>query len=224
MHVVIAGGHGQIALLLSERLAEAGHRVTGLIRDADQSGDLEARGASARVLDLEGSDLETVGDAIEGADGVVFAAGAGPGSGKQRKLTVDLGAAVTLADAAAARGVSRYVMISSMGADDPPGVDPSDPDVETFDVYLDAKAGADRHLRASGLAWTILRPGRLTDDPGSGLVELAPTVERGGVPRADVAAVLAAILEEPGTAGLVLELVSGSTPVADAVAAVAAAS
>jgi uncharacterized protein YbjT (DUF2867 family) len=215
MDVVIAGGHGQIALLLSGLLTQRGDRVRGLIRKPEQSADLEAAGAEPVVLDLEHAAAEDVAGVLEGADAVVFAAGAGPGSGPERKETVDYGAAIKLLEAAGAAGVERYVMVSAMGTDDPPDGD------EVFAVYLRAKARADRAVMDSDLAWTVVRPGGLTDADPTGRVQLARHVPRGKVPRADVAAVLAAALADDRTAGHVFEVVGGDTPIGEALAAIA---
>jgi nucleoside-diphosphate-sugar epimerase len=220
MRTVIAGGHGQIALRLGRLLAGRGEEVAGIIRKPEQAGELLAAGVEPVVCDLESASVDDVGKHVAGAGAVVFAAGAGPGSGATRKETVDRDAALLLADAAEAAGVRRYLIVSSMNADaaltDPPaGTDP------VFAAYLRAKGAADDAVRArEGLDWTVLRPGRLTDDPGTGLVRLAERTGRAEVTRDDVAAVLGALLGEPRTAGLTLELIGGTTPVADAVAAV----
>lgn len=214
MRVVIAGGHGQIAQHLERRLVQRGDQPVGLVRNPDHVSTLEDMGAEARVVDLENTDEALVADALAGADAAVFAAGAGPGSGIARKDTMDRAGAELFARAAKRAGVSRYVLISAMGADLEPG-----PDVDpTFAAYLRAKGLAERSLRAMELDWTILRPGMLTDDDPTGLVELAPGVARGEVSRADVADVIVALLEEPRTAGMELELVGGRTPIKDAVA------
>ncbi|MEV0368574.1 NAD(P)H-binding protein [Streptomyces sp. NPDC050636] len=218
MRIVIAGGHGQIALRLERLLARRGDEVAGIIRRPEQAGDLLAAGAEPVVCDLESASVADIARHLEGADAAVFAAGAGPGSGADRKDTVDRGAAALFADAAEAAGVRRLIVVSSMGADrEPPeGTDP------VFAAYLRAKGAADADVRArAGLDWTILRPGRLTDDPGSGLVTLADATGRAAVTRDDVAATLAALLDEPGTAGRTLELIGGDVPVAAAVKAVA---
>ncbi|HEX2176168.1 MAG TPA: SDR family oxidoreductase [Nocardioidaceae bacterium] len=208
MRVVIAGGHGQIALHLEQMLAERGDEAVGLVRNPEHTADLERAGAKAAVLDLEKARVDDVVATIRGADAVVFAAGAGPGSGAERKHTVDRDAAVLLADAALAAGVRRYVMVSAINVDD------ADPDSdEIFQVYLRAKAAADEYLRGQDLDWTIVRPGRLTDDPGTGRVRLGPDVEYGEIPRADVAAVLLGALDDPATAGKQFNLVGGETPV-----------
>jgi uncharacterized protein YbjT (DUF2867 family) len=219
MRIVIAGGHGQIALRLSRILHARGDEPVGLIRHAEQASDLRAAGAAPVVLDLEtASGAAEVTEALKGADAVVFAAGAGPGSGAARKDTVDRAAAVLLADAAELAGVRRYLMISSMGADAHSDFD-GDP---VFRAYLRAKGAADDDLRARpGLDWTVLRPGSLRNDPGTGRVLLAERTGRGAIPRDDVAEVLAALLAQPSTAGLTLELIGGVTPIQEAVAALA---
>jgi uncharacterized protein YbjT (DUF2867 family) len=211
--IYIAGGHGQIALLLARQLATAGHEPVGIIRNPAQSVDLAAIGATSAVLDLEQSDVEQVAAALSGADAVVFAAGAGPGSTAERKLTVDRDGAILLADAAAAAGVQRYVLISAMSADD---FDAASDDV--FQVYLRAKSEADAAIRASSLDWTIVRPGGLTDDEPTGSVTVGETVERGSIPRADVAALVAEVLVSGSAIGRQFEVVSGGTPIPDALA------
>ncbi|MEW1754041.1 NAD(P)H-binding protein [Streptomyces angustmyceticus] len=220
MRIVIAGGHGQIALRLERLLAGRGDEVAGIVRRPEQAGDLLAAGAEPVVCDLESASVEDVARHMEGADAAVFAAGAGPGSGIERKETVDRGATRLFADAAEAAGVRRFLVISSMGTDrEPPeGTDP------VFAAYLRAKAAADADIRSrAGLDWTILRPGRLTDDPGTGRVTLADATGRSAVPRDDVAATLMALLDEPATIGRTLELIGGDVPVVDAVRAVAVA-
>ncbi|BDH09301.1 SDR family oxidoreductase [Streptomyces hygroscopicus] len=218
MRIVIAGGHGQIALRLERLLAGRGDEVAGIIRRPEQAGDLLAAGAEPVVCDLESASVQDVARHMEGVDAAVFAAGAGPGSGIERKDSVDRGATALFADAAEAAGVRRFLVVSSMGADrEPPeGTDP------VFAAYLRAKGAADADVRArAGLDWTILRPGRLTDAPGTDLVTLADATGRSEVTRDDVAAVLAALLDEPGTIGRTLELIGGDVPVKEAVRAVA---
>lgn len=217
MRIVIAGGHGKIALLLAETLAAAGHSVTSLIRNPDHAEDVAATGARPVVLDLERTDLPALVDALTGADAVVFAAGAGPGSGAARKYTVDKGGSVLLADAAEQAGVRRFVQISTMGAGQPPapGTD------EVWAAYIAAKTQAEDDLRARDLDWTILRPGRLLDTDATGLVTLSQyPIGRDSIARADVAAVLAALLSAPNTVRTTLALVAGDTPLADAVSAI----
>ena len=216
MRVVIAGGHGKIALVLERLLSDRGDSVAGLIRNPAQVGDLENAGAEAMVVDLEKSSVDQVAGHLHGADAVVFAAGAGPGSGAARKETVDRDAAILLADAAEAAGVRRYLMISAMGADDRTQDGEADP---VFAAYLRAKAAADEAVRArTALDPTIVRPGLLTNDPGTGRVTIADSTGRGSIPREDVAAVLVALLDTPGTSGQTFEVIAGDTPIADAVA------
>jgi uncharacterized protein YbjT (DUF2867 family) len=211
MRIVIAGGHGKIALLTERLLAAAGHEVVGLVRSADQAGDLAAAGARAEVLDLEHADLEDVVTVLAGADAVVFAAGSGPGSGAARKLTMDRDGAVLLADAAERAGVRRYVLVSSLDAD---SFDPESDDV--FQIYQRAKSEADADLRRRDLDWTIVRPGGLLDEPGTGRVRVAASTGRGSIPRADVAAVLAELLVHGLGVRTQFELVSGDVPVPEA--------
>jgi cytosine deaminase len=214
MRIVIAGGHGQIALRLERLLAGRGDEAAGIIRDPAQADDLRAVGAEPLVHDLEHASVEEIAGVLDGADAAVFAAGAGPGSGLTRKQSVDHAAAVLFADAAERAGVRRHLMVSAMGASPEPraGTDP------VFAAYLRAKAAADHDLRRRpGLDWTILRPGLLTNDPGTGRVQLAASTGPGAVTRDDVAAVLAELIDTPSTAGLILELIEGHTPVAVAV-------
>ncbi|WP_411101385.1 SDR family oxidoreductase [Streptomyces sp. cmx-4-9] len=212
MRIVIAGGHGRIALRLERLLAARGYEVAGIVRDPEQGDDLREAGAEPVLCDLESASVEHVAGILHGADVAVFAAGAGPGSGVERKDTVDRGAAVLFSDAAERARVRRFLMVSSMGADARHQGD------EVFDHYLRAKGEADDHVRTRlGLEWTVVRPGALTEDAGKGLVRLEAHTGRGSVPLDDVAAVLAELVDTPATAGLTLELVSGSTPVSVAV-------
>jgi uncharacterized protein YbjT (DUF2867 family) len=218
MRVVVAGAHGQVARRLGRLLSARGDTVVGIVRNPDHRADLEDDGVQPAVLDLEQASVDEVAELVRGADAVVFAAGAGPGSGEARKHSVDHGAAVKLADAAERAGVRPYLLVSSMGVEQarhgtPQGVDP------VFAVYLQAKLRAeDQILPRPALDTTIVRPGRLTDDPGTGRVTRAHGDGAGEIPRDDVAAVLAEILHT-GASNDVVELVGGDTPVADAVAA-----
>jgi uncharacterized protein YbjT (DUF2867 family) len=216
MHVTIAGAHGNIARLLAPQLVARGDRVRGIIRNPDHAADIEAGGAEPVLCDLEHATDAEVDAAVTGTDAIVFAAGAGPGSGAARKWTVDHGAARKLVDAAGRLGIRRYVMVGAMGTDDPPQDD------EVFSVYLRAKAQADEDLRAAGLDHTIVRPGGLVDDPAQGRVAVGRHVAPGRVTRADVAALVAAVLPEPGTYGRTFELVQGDTPVDEAVGVIEA--
>jgi uncharacterized protein YbjT (DUF2867 family) len=210
--VVIAGGHGKIALRLTRLLGARGDDVVGIVRNPDHVDDVRQAGGDAIVLDLENASVDEAAGVLEGADAVVFAAGAGPGSGAARKETVDKDASILCADAATQANVARFVQVSAMSLD---RADDQDVD-EVFAVYLRAKAAADEHLMGTGLEWTIVRPGLLTDDPGTGTVTLGEDVGGGVVTRDDVAAVLVAVLDHPASAGRVYELVGGETPVDEA--------
>ncbi|HEX5926968.1 MAG TPA: SDR family oxidoreductase [Baekduia sp.] len=215
MDIVIAGGHGKIALGLERLLADADHDVRGLIRNPEHEADLRAAGAEPVLADLEALDVDELTTLIGSADAIVFAAGAGPGSGPQRKWTLDYAGAVKLMEVGRRNGIDRYVIVSSMGAD------PEAADDGGFGTYLRAKGQADKKLAESGLAFTIVRPGSLTDEPGTGCVSAGPHQDRGQIPRPDVAAVLAAVLTASSTVGLTFDLVSGDTPITDAIGALA---
>lgn len=207
MDVVIAGAHGKIGRRLTRLLSGRGDRVRGLIRNPGHAEDVRADGGEPVVCDLEAVGPEEIARAIQGAGAVMFAAGAGAGSGPDRKLTVDRDGAIKLLQAARIAAVERYVIVSSVGAENPPDDD------DVFSVYLRAKAEADRALAASDRVWTIIRPGRLTDEPGTGRVRIDTEPHRGQVSRDDVAAVLAAVLHEPRSAGLTLYVNVGELPV-----------
>ena len=196
------GGHGKVGLRLLRLLARDGHRGRGVIRKAEQAGDLAAAGAEPVVCDLErGDDLRPH---VGAADAIVFAAGAGPGSGPERKRTVDYGAAVTSMEAARELGVARFVLVSSIGTHDVAGA------AEAMRPYLEAKRDADDALRQSGLDWTIVKPGHLTDASGTGRVKVSRTFGgRADVPRDDVALVLVECLQAPNTIGVEFELFQG---------------
>jgi nucleoside-diphosphate-sugar epimerase len=214
MEVAIAGGHGKIGMLLGRLLVERGDSALGLIRKPEQEDDLRAAGIEPAVCDLEGDEVEVVAAAVRGADAVVFAAGAGPGSGAERKWTMDFGGAVKLIEACKQEGIRRYVIVSSIGADEPPAEGG-----DVFGEYLRAKAAADAALRKSGLAYTIVRPGGLTDDSPTGRVQIGDHLGRGAkIPRADVAAVLTAVLGVEHAIGAEFDLVSGEIPIDEAIA------
>jgi uncharacterized protein YbjT (DUF2867 family) len=212
MDVVLAGGHGNVARRLGRLLVQRGDHVRGLIRRPEHADDLRADGSEPVLCDLEAVEADEVAQAIEGADAVVFAAGAGPGSGPARKLTVDRDGAVKLLEAARSAGVPRYVIVSSVGAENPPADD------DVFSVYLRAKAEADAAVTASDREWTVVRPGFLTDDPGTGRARIQADPIRDRVSRDDVAEVLAAVLHEPRSAGLTLYVVAGEEPIERALA------
>ena len=213
MKVAIAGAHGKIALRLAPRLVARGDTVVGLIRNPDHAGDVRAQGAEPAVCDLEQATVPEIAEAISGADVAVFAAGAGPGSGAERKFTMDRDGAIKLLLAAAEAGAPRYLIISSTGAENPPDDD------DVFSVYLRAKAEADAAVRASERDWAIIRPGHLTDDPGTGRVRIETSTFRGQIPREDVAAVLEALLHDVPVSRQIFYLNAGDVPVQQALRA-----
>ncbi len=214
MKVLVAGAHGKTARRLVRMLIEDGHEVRGLVRKEEQLPNVEADGAEPVLCDLESETVEGgIGAAVEGCDAIVFAAGAGPGSGAARKETMDFGGAAKLVEAAEARGARRYLMLSSMGAGDP------EAGSEAMRPYLRAKARADERLQSSGLDYTIVRPGSLTNEEGTGRVEAAEHLgRRGEIPREDVARTLASALESPNTSGKTFEVLAGDTPIQEALA------
>ncbi len=214
MNVAIGGAHGQIALRLIRLLAAGDDTIIGLIRNPDHEADVREAGAEATVCDLEQATVEEVAAAIADTDAAVFAAGAGPGSGTERKLTMDRDGAIKLLEAASAAGVPRFLIVSSVGAESPPAGD------DTFSVYLQAKAAADQAVKASDREWTIVRPGRLTDEPGSGRVRIEADPFRGEVPRDDVAAVIARLLHDARAAHKILYVNGGEQPLEQAVEAI----
>ncbi|NRQ49551.1 SDR family oxidoreductase [Aeromicrobium stalagmiti] len=213
--IAIVGGHGKIARLLIPLLVDAGHLPVALVRNPDHAAELESAGAEVVLLDIEASDSDAFADAFTGADGIVFAAGGGADGDIDRKKSVDLGGSLKSIEGAAKAGVSRFVQISAISVDEPLPDDTQ----PVWKAYVEAKRDADVALRDSDLDWTIIRPGGLTDDSGTGSVELAEEVDRGEIPRADVAALIAAVVADPTTYGKQWEVVGGSTPIADAVAA-----
>lgn len=213
MIVSILGAHGQIARLLTPMLVERGHTVRGIVRDRGQFDDIRADGGEPVLCDLEHAGAGDIDEALRGSDTVVFAAGAGPGSGPERKHSLDRDGAIAAAESAVRVGAGNFVIVSSMGTDDPPDDD------DTFSVYLRAKAAADEAIRSMSIVHSIVRPGALTDDDATGRVEIAATVERGEIPRADVAAVLAEFVDRRPGDSTTVEVVSGDRPVGDAVGA-----
>lgn len=209
--VAIIGGHGKVALQLAKDLAANGHQVSSLFRNPDHVSEVAATGAEPVAADVEKLDAQEIAGLLRGHDAVVWSAGAGGGSA-ERTYAVDRDAAIRSMEAAEQAGVKRYVMVSYMGAGKDHGVDPDN----GFYAYAEAKAAADEHLRRSSLDWTILGPSALTDDPGTGRISIGPGQD-GSVSRADVAAVAAEVLEQPGTVGKFIEFINGQTPIREAV-------
>ena len=214
MRVLIAGAHGKTAMRLTRMLVAEDHEVRGLVRKEEQTGEVEADGAEPVLVDLEAEEVGgAIGRAVEGCDAIVFAAGAGPGSGAERKETMDYGGAAKLVEAAEDRGVRRYLMLSAMGAADP------EEGPEGMRPYLRAKARADERLAQSGLDYTIIRPGGLTEDEGTGHIDAAENLgRRGEIPREDVASTFAAALQDHDTYRKTFDILSGDTPIPEALA------
>jgi len=215
--IAVVGGHGQVARHLLVALRRSEHDVVALVRREEYRSELESRGAEVRLLDIERDDAAAFAAAFDGCDAVVFAAGGGPDGNRERKRTVDLEGSLKSVEGSRLAGIARFVQVSAINVDDPlpAGTD------DVWRAYVEAKRDADAALRASSLDWTIIRPGRLTDDPATGLVALGPDVGRGDITRADVAAVLAAVLDEPGSVGKQWNVVNGEVPVATAVTSTA---
>lgn len=212
--IAIVGGHGKIALQAAEILSADGHEVTSLIRKPEQRSDIETAGATASIIDLESASKDDLAGVFKGHDAVVFSAGAGGGGDAERTYAVDRDAAIRTMDAAKAADVGRYVMVSYLGA----GPDHGVPEDNSFHAYAEAKAAADTHLKGTDLAWTILGPSMLSDDPRTGTIEVDPS-ESGSVARGNVAQVIAAVLADDSTIRRTIEFIDGSTPIRDAVAA-----
>ena len=211
MKVLVAGAHGKTARRLVRMLVEDGHEVRGLVRNEKQMPDVEADGADPLLVDLEEEGVGAVGRAVDGCDAVIFAAGAGPGSGAARKETMDYGGAVKLVEAAEQHNARRYLMLSSMGAGDPEGGS------EAMRPYLRAKARADERLQESGLDYTIIRPGSLTDEEEAGRIEAEESLgRRGEISRADVARTFAEALGAKNTYRKTFEILAGNTPIREA--------
>lgn len=207
MRVLVAGANGQVGKHIVRLLAEDGQEARAMIRDEAQAPTLRELGGEPVVADLEGEVAHTV----EGCDTVIFSAGGGPGSGAEKKETIDRQGAVKLIEAAKEHGARRYIMVSAMGAADP------ESGSEAMQPYLFAKARADQTLQESGLDYTIVRPGSLTDEPGTGTVEAASSLgRRGEIPREDVAHAIVATLERENTFGETFEILSGDTPIEEA--------
>lgn len=210
--VLLIGGHGKIALLLEPLLVDRGDTVTAVIRNPDHESDVIATGATPLVADVQSFDVDQLTNLVSGNDAVVWAAGAGGGD-PERTRAVDRDAAIRSIDAAVAAGVRRYVMVSYFGA----GPDHGVPEDDDFYAYAEAKAAADTHLRESGLDYTIVAPSSLTLDEPTGRIDVRAE-ESGSVARADVAAVIAAVLADDRTIGRTISFNTGGQPIADAVA------
>ena len=213
MRIAIVGGNGQVARHLHPILVRAGHAPVALVRKEGYRSELEDLGAEVRLLDIEREHASAFAAAFDGCDAVVFAAGGGPDGNAERKRTVDLEGSLKSIEGARTAGIRRFVQVSAINVDNPLPDDTS----EVWRAYVEAKRDADAALRDSELDWTIIRPGGLTDDPGTGAVSLGPDIPRGSIPRADVAALLAEVVSVEGSIGRQWNLVGGDTPIAEAV-------
>ncbi|MEX1079966.1 MAG: SDR family oxidoreductase [Homoserinimonas sp.] len=211
--IVIVGGHGKIALRLARILTAQQHQVTSLIRNPDHTAEVEATGATPVMADVETLSTEDLAGVISDHDAVVWSAGAGGGS-PERTYAVDRDAAIRSMEAASSAGVNRYVMVSYLGARADHGVDPEN----SFFAYAEAKAAADDHLRQATLDWTILGPGGLTLDAGTGRIAVGDELQGGKVSRDDVAAVAAAVLQGDHTIRKWIPFIGGDTPIDEALA------
>lgn len=212
--VAIIGGHGKVALHLTKILTSQGHQVSSIFRNQDHAGDVEQAGATPVVADVSELSVEQMADVFRGHDAVVWSAGAG-GASPEATYAVDRDAAIRSMDAAQEASVGRYVMVSYLGARKDHGV----PESNGFFHYAESKAAADEHLRNSELAWTILQPGTLTTDPGTGMIEVSAEPQQDSVAREDVALVAAVVLGNLGTVDKTIQFNSGETPVAEAIEA-----
>ena len=208
MNVLVVGAHGQVGQHVTKLLAEGEHEVRGMVRDEAQVADIEALGAKTVIADL----TDDVSHAVRDTDAIVFAAG----SGGENVTGVDRDGAIETIEAAERFGAERFVMLSAINADTP------EESPDALREYLAAKAVADERLRESELRYTIVRPGALTDEAATGRVEIGRSVDRGEIPRADVARTLVTALDMDETHEKTFELVGGETAIEDALQSLSA--
>src|SRR5699024_2434685 len=209
--VTIIGGHGKIALRAARLLTDSGAEVNSVIRNPDHEADVRATGATPVVADIETLDVDGLREVLRGSGSVLFSAGAGGGN-PQRTYAEDPDAAIRTIDARVAEGLGRYVMVSYQGAREDHGV----PGDNSFFPYAETKAAADSHLRGPGLDWTILGPGKLTEEPGRGSIGIGDQMrEDRATSRDEVAAVAAAVLHRPDTVNRTIEFTDGETPIGE---------
>ena len=214
LRVAIVGGSGKVARHIISLLHARGDEAVAIFRNPDRYDDLADLGAIPVVIDIESASTSELASAFAGVDAVVFSAGAGGGD-PERTRSVDFDGAVKTIEAAQLANVSRFVMVSAIGVGGPLPAEPGD----DMYPYYQAKRDADLAVEGSDLDYTIVRPGGLTDDEPTGQVVLGDTVGRSTVPRADVAAVVVAAIDDPRTIGHAWELVSGPSSIAEAIAA-----
>lgn len=210
MKVLVAGANGLTGKRIVAMLKDNGHDPRAMIRDGAQASAMEALGAETVVADLE----QAVDHAVTGCEAVIFAAGSGSKTGPDKTDLVDRLGAIRLIEATAAAGVARFIMLSSMGTDEPEAQRPK------LVHYMKAKAAADHRLRASDLSYTIVRPGYLTNDAGTGRIVAAPSLgELKTICREDVAQTIVAALDIAKTERKTFDILAGETPIRDALEA-----
>lgn len=211
MKVAIIGANGGVGTFLGEILAKRGDNPVGYIRDAAQAPALEKLGMQTEIADLMETTIEEYAQLLEDTDAIVFTAGAG-GAGVDLTKAVDGEGVRKMIAAAQMAEVKRFLLVSAF-----PDAGRDQETTESFELYMKVKRQADVDLVHSKLAWTILRPGTLTDNPGTGQVDLGQAISYGEVPREDVAGVLAELLKHPETTYSILELTEGDLSIEDAV-------
>lgn len=210
MNVLVIGANGQIGKFVVEQLIQEGkHKVTAMIRKPEQADALKELGADVVIGDLEGS-VEDLAEAMKDHNAIVFTAGSGGSTGQDKTLLIDLDGAVKTMEAAEQQGISRYILVSAYGADQ------REKWSESIKPYYVAKHYADRALFASDLNYTIIRPGGLENEPGTGKIAVGTDLEPGSIPRADVARVIVAALQEEKTYRMAFDLIAGDHPIEDA--------
>ncbi|QOQ56831.1 SDR family oxidoreductase [Bacillus amyloliquefaciens] len=210
MKVFLIGANGQIGQRLTGLFQKDGtHTLRAMVRKEEQKEALQAAGTEAVLADLEGS-AEDIAKAAEGCDAIVFTAGSGGSTGHDKTLLIDLDGAAKAVEAAKKAGIKRFIMVSALQAHNRANWN------EALKPYYVAKHYADKILEASGLTYTIIRPGGLLNDPGTGNIKAAADLERGSISRDDVANTVIASLDEANTYEKAFDLTAGSTPVREA--------
>ncbi|WP_339167667.1 SDR family oxidoreductase [Paenibacillus sp. FSL R5-0341] len=210
MNVLVIGANGQIGKFVVEQLVQEGkHKVTAMIRKPEQADTLKELGADVVIGDLEGR-VEDLAEAMKDHNAIVFTAGSGGSTGQDKTLLIDLDGAVKTMEAAEQQGISRYILVSAYGADQ------REKWPESIKPYYVAKHYADRVLFASDLNYTIIRPGGLKNEPGTGKIAVGTDLKPGSIPREDVARVIVASLQEEKTYRMAFDLIAGEQPVEDA--------
>ncbi|MBR7553952.1 SDR family oxidoreductase [Allobacillus sp. GCM10007491] len=212
MKTLVVGANGQIGRHVTQLLKEAGnHEAVAMIRSEEQKDYFESKGIQTTVADLLDS-VESLKQTVEGFDAIIFTAGSGPKTGADMTLRVDLDGATKMIKAAEVAGVNRFLMVSAFQANNRENWN------EKIAHYYVAKHFADEELKRSKLAYTIVKPGGLINDPGTAKIKIGSKdiIERGTVSREDVARVLVACLDKKSTEYKSFDLISGDQGVEDA--------